>query len=182
MEDFNGASKSQVRVPDAQRRGVDLGESGLDENRAWLENDLKGKSPDTPLIDLDTKISIDDFPKIEAEMAKIVAENRLMTRYEMGRDEGFKKIEAVLGCQIVLAQDFSKLLRFRRSLAFAEERTAHLGEQCKLFCGRRLGVIGYIVGRSCKSIEGENNRAMLFADQKRRDGKILASVILAGGK
>ncbi len=45
-------------------------------------------------IDLDTKISIDDFPKIEAEMAKIVAENRAMTRYEMSRDEGFKKIEA----------------------------------------------------------------------------------------
>ena len=45
-------------------------------------------------IDLDTKISIDDFPKIEAEMAKIVAENRAMSRYEMSRDEGFKKIEA----------------------------------------------------------------------------------------
>ncbi len=45
-------------------------------------------------IDLDTKISIDDFSKIEAEMAKIVAENRPMTRYEMSRDEGFKKIEA----------------------------------------------------------------------------------------
>ena len=45
-------------------------------------------------IDLDTKISLDDFPKIEAEMAKIIAENRTMTRYEMSRGEGFKKIEA----------------------------------------------------------------------------------------
>src|SRR5579862_800463 len=45
-------------------------------------------------IDLDHKISIDDFPKIEAEMAKIVAENRPMTRYEMSRDAGMKKIEA----------------------------------------------------------------------------------------
>src|SRR5579862_5554469 len=34
-------------------------------------------------IDLDDKISVDDFPKIEAEMAKIVAENRPMTRYEL---------------------------------------------------------------------------------------------------
>src|ERR1043165_4439197 len=45
-------------------------------------------------IDLEHKISIDDFPKIEAEMVKIVAENRPMTRYELGRDEGLKKIEA----------------------------------------------------------------------------------------
>ncbi|MEI6231919.1 MAG: threonine--tRNA ligase [Planctomycetota bacterium] len=45
-------------------------------------------------IDLDTKISLDDFPKIEAEMAKIVAENRPMTRYDMSREDGFKKIEA----------------------------------------------------------------------------------------
>lgn len=45
-------------------------------------------------IDLDHKISVDDFPKIEAEMAKIVAENRPMTRYELSRDEGMKKIEA----------------------------------------------------------------------------------------
>ena len=45
-------------------------------------------------IDLDHKISIDDFPKIEAEMANIVAENRPMTRYDMSREDGFKKIEA----------------------------------------------------------------------------------------
>src|SRR6185295_7856327 len=45
-------------------------------------------------IDLEHKISIDDFPKIEAEMAKIVAENRPMTRYELPRAEGTKKIEA----------------------------------------------------------------------------------------
>ncbi|HYG77601.1 MAG TPA: threonine--tRNA ligase [Planctomycetota bacterium] len=46
-------------------------------------------------IDLDShKISIDDFPKIEAEMAKIVAENRPMTRYELPRAEGMKKIQA----------------------------------------------------------------------------------------
>jgi len=46
-------------------------------------------------IDLDShKISISDFPKIEAEMAKIVAENRPMTRYELPRAEGMKKIEA----------------------------------------------------------------------------------------
>ena len=45
-------------------------------------------------IDLDYKISVDDFPKIEAEMAKIVAENRPMTRYELPRAEGLKKVEA----------------------------------------------------------------------------------------
>ncbi len=45
-------------------------------------------------IDLDHKISVDDFPRIEAEMAKIVAENRPMTRYELSREEGLKKIEA----------------------------------------------------------------------------------------
>jgi len=45
-------------------------------------------------IDLDHKISVDDFPKIEAEMAKIIAENRPMTRYVLSRDEGMKKLEA----------------------------------------------------------------------------------------
>jgi len=45
-------------------------------------------------IDLDShKISVDDFPKIEEEMKKIIAENKVMTRYELSRDEGFKKIE-----------------------------------------------------------------------------------------
>ena len=46
-------------------------------------------------IDLDEhKISTDDFPDIEKEMTKIIAENRPMTRYELSREEGFKKIEA----------------------------------------------------------------------------------------
>lgn len=44
-------------------------------------------------IDLDYKISVDDFPKIEAEMAKIIAENRPLTRYELSRAEGLKKLE-----------------------------------------------------------------------------------------
>ena len=37
-------------------------------------------------------ISTDDFPAIEAEMAKIVAENRAFTRYELPFDEGFEKL------------------------------------------------------------------------------------------
>ena len=45
-------------------------------------------------IDLDYKISVDDLPKIEAEMTKIIAENRPMTRYELSRAEGMKKLEA----------------------------------------------------------------------------------------
>ena len=45
-------------------------------------------------IDLDYKISVDDFPKIEAEMKKIIAENRPMTRFELSRAEGIKKIVA----------------------------------------------------------------------------------------
>jgi threonyl-tRNA synthetase len=45
-------------------------------------------------IDLDYKISVDDFPKIEEEMRKIVAENRPMTRYELQRADGLKKLEA----------------------------------------------------------------------------------------
>jgi len=45
-------------------------------------------------IDLDYKISVGDFPKIEAEMAKIVAENKPLTRYELPREEGLKKLAA----------------------------------------------------------------------------------------
>lgn len=43
-------------------------------------------------IDLDHKISSEDFPAIEAEMAKIVAENRPFTRYEMSREAGLEKV------------------------------------------------------------------------------------------
>jgi len=44
-------------------------------------------------IDLDHKISVDEFPMIEAEMAKIIADNRPLTRYEMPRAEALKKLE-----------------------------------------------------------------------------------------
>ncbi|MBM4112666.1 MAG: threonine--tRNA ligase, partial [Phycisphaerae bacterium] len=37
-------------------------------------------------------ISSEDFPRIEAEMAKIVAENRPFTRYELAVNEGLKKL------------------------------------------------------------------------------------------
>ncbi|MCP4251471.1 MAG: hypothetical protein GY778_30920, partial [bacterium] len=45
-------------------------------------------------IHLDKKLTPDDFPAIEAEMKKIVAEDRPFTRYEMGRDEGLAKVRA----------------------------------------------------------------------------------------
>ena len=43
---------------------------------------------------LEEPISSDDFERIEAEMAKIIAENKPFTRYELPADEGFKKLEA----------------------------------------------------------------------------------------
>jgi threonyl-tRNA synthetase len=43
-------------------------------------------------IALDQPISSGDFEKIEAEMAKIVAEDRRFTRYELGFDEGLKRL------------------------------------------------------------------------------------------
>ncbi|MFH0938791.1 MAG: threonine--tRNA ligase [Planctomycetota bacterium] len=45
-------------------------------------------------FDLDYKISVDDFPKIEAEMTKIIAENKPLTRYVLPKSEAFKKLEA----------------------------------------------------------------------------------------
>ncbi len=45
-------------------------------------------------IDLDEPITPEAFPKIEAEMAKVVAENRPFTRLELSRDEGLKKVRA----------------------------------------------------------------------------------------
>ena len=44
-------------------------------------------------IDLDTKLTPEDFPRIEAEMARIVNEGRPFTRYEMGREEGLAKVK-----------------------------------------------------------------------------------------
>src|SRR5207248_2405472 len=38
-------------------------------------------------------ISTDDFPKIEAEMKKIVEENRPFTRYELPPDAGMAKLQ-----------------------------------------------------------------------------------------
>jgi len=43
-------------------------------------------------IALDTPISTEDFPKIEAEMAKIVAENRAFTRYELPPADGMTRL------------------------------------------------------------------------------------------
>ena len=45
-------------------------------------------------IALNTPISSDDFAKIEAEMARIVAEDRPMLRYELDADTGWTKLEA----------------------------------------------------------------------------------------
>ncbi len=43
-------------------------------------------------IALDTPISANDFPKIEAEMQKIVQEDRPFTRYELSFDEGLQRL------------------------------------------------------------------------------------------
>ncbi|MEQ9460770.1 MAG: threonine--tRNA ligase [Phycisphaeraceae bacterium] len=45
-------------------------------------------------LSLEAPISTHDFERIEAEMAKIVAEDRRFTRYEMPVSEGFGKLEA----------------------------------------------------------------------------------------
>src|SRR5215218_2438445 len=44
-------------------------------------------------IALATPISSNDFPKIEAEMAKIVAENRPFTRYELDTSAGMDRLK-----------------------------------------------------------------------------------------
>jgi threonyl-tRNA synthetase len=44
-------------------------------------------------IALDTPISANDFPKIEAEMEKIVAENRPFTRYDLPPDQGMDRLK-----------------------------------------------------------------------------------------
>ncbi len=43
---------------------------------------------------LEQPISSEDFPRIEAEMGKIVAEDRPFTRYELPPDEGMARLEA----------------------------------------------------------------------------------------
>jgi len=43
-------------------------------------------------IDLDHRLTPEDFPKIEAEMARIVAEDRPFTRYELSREKGLEKV------------------------------------------------------------------------------------------
>jgi len=45
-------------------------------------------------IDLDRPITPDDFPAIEEEMAKIVAADDPISRYEMNRDEAMSKLQA----------------------------------------------------------------------------------------
>ncbi len=45
-------------------------------------------------IALDTPISSDDFPRIEEEMRKIIAEGRPFTRYELAPTQGMRKLEA----------------------------------------------------------------------------------------
>ncbi len=45
-------------------------------------------------IDLDRKLSTEDFPAIEAEMQRIIDEARPFTRYEMSREAGLAKVRA----------------------------------------------------------------------------------------
>jgi threonyl-tRNA synthetase len=45
-------------------------------------------------IALDKPISSDDFPRIEAEMAKIVQEDRAFTRYDLPLDKGLERLKA----------------------------------------------------------------------------------------
>jgi threonyl-tRNA synthetase len=45
-------------------------------------------------IDLDHRLTPEDFPKIEAEMKRIVKEDRPFIRYEMSRQEGLAKVRA----------------------------------------------------------------------------------------
>jgi len=45
-------------------------------------------------MELEHKLTADDFVKIEAEMKAIVAENRPFTRYELGKDEALGKLAA----------------------------------------------------------------------------------------
>src|SRR3954469_3675159 len=44
-------------------------------------------------IALDAPISTNDFAKIEAEMAKIIAEDRRFSRYDLETSEGMKRLE-----------------------------------------------------------------------------------------
>ncbi|MBI1368430.1 MAG: threonine--tRNA ligase [Planctomycetes bacterium] len=64
--------------------------------RLWPEAQLAYGPPlDTGFyydIKLDTPISSDDFPKIEAEMKKIVEENRPFTRYELPPEAGIDRL------------------------------------------------------------------------------------------
>ncbi|MBN2561653.1 MAG: threonine--tRNA ligase [Phycisphaerae bacterium] len=45
-------------------------------------------------IDLPYRLTPDDFPKIEAEMAAIIKEDRPFARYEMSREEGLAKVRS----------------------------------------------------------------------------------------
>ena len=66
--------------------------------RLWPETQLAYGPPleDGFYYDLylETPISSDDFERIEAEMANIIAENKPFTRYELPTDEGLAKLEA----------------------------------------------------------------------------------------
>jgi len=44
-------------------------------------------------LELDHKLTVDDFAKIEAEMKKIIAEDRPFTRYELGTSDALAKLQ-----------------------------------------------------------------------------------------
>jgi len=45
-------------------------------------------------IELDHRLTPEDFPRIEAEMKQIIKEDRPFTRYEMSREQGMAKVQA----------------------------------------------------------------------------------------
>ena len=57
-------------------------------------------------IDLPRSITPDDFPRIEAEMSRIIKENRPFCRYELPRDEAMVKLTDRCLVRLSMAQEY----------------------------------------------------------------------------
>ena len=94
--------------------------------------------------------------------------------------ESVEELLSVDRRKVPLGKDPPQGLGLGVGRARAEERRLQPVEKAQLLVGREGGMVGDVVGRSHKAVEGEDRPAVAGMDQARGDREILVPVALAG--
>src|ERR1700720_1529597 len=93
--------------------------------------------------------------------------------------KSLEKLQRMLGRKILSRENVAKFCRFGRKIGLAMQRAPHVFEQMQFLCWLGTRMVGYVVSRARKSVEGKNDRAIPLADQKGCDGEIFVAMPFA---